>query len=131
MTSEWKEEPMTKDTATIAPRTNIKASFGEKLKFYRKERRLSQAELAQTLGITVKHLSAIERGVNFVSAPLLEKLGAFFEIPVFLFFITGEEPPPPDIHPETLDRIITAHLLQTIEEIRTDIRRERPPAQVR
>jgi transcriptional regulator with XRE-family HTH domain len=100
----------------------LKSSFGEKLKFYRKERKLSQDDLSKKVGITVKHLSAIERGLNFVSAELLEKLSRHLEIPIFLFFITDKDYFIHDSHTDTIDRIITTHLIQTLEGIRSDIR---------
>jgi transcriptional regulator with XRE-family HTH domain len=80
---------------------DIKTSFGEKLKFYRTKRRLSQEVLSEKIGVTVKHLSAVERGVNFVSADLLEKLSNFFEIPIASFFTTDGEYFTRDIHTDT------------------------------
>jgi transcriptional regulator with XRE-family HTH domain len=100
---------------------DVKASFGENLKFFRKEKRLSQEELSEKVDISVKHLSAIERGLNFVSADLIEQLAMILEIPVFFFFVYDRK----IIHNDRLlgavDGIIEKHLMQTIEDIKTDI----------
>jgi transcriptional regulator with XRE-family HTH domain len=101
---------------------NIKISFGKNLKFYRKEKRLSQEKLSEKVDISVKHLSAIERGLTFVSAELLEKLSRSLEIPIFFFFIKDKEFVYNDTMLNTIDRIIEKHLIKTIEEIKFDIR---------
>jgi transcriptional regulator with XRE-family HTH domain len=101
---------------------DVKSSFGEKLKFYRKEKQLSQEQLSEKVDISVKHLSAIERGLTFVSSDLLEKLSISLEIPVFLFFIKDREIFYNDTSLNTIDRIVEKHLIKTIEEIKFDIR---------
>jgi transcriptional regulator with XRE-family HTH domain len=101
---------------------SIKSSFGENLKFYRKEKRLSQEQLSEKLDISIKHLSAIERGLTFVSAELLEKLSNSLEIPAFLFFLREKEIFYNDTMLHTIDKIIEKHLIKTIEDIKLDIR---------
>jgi transcriptional regulator with XRE-family HTH domain len=101
---------------------NVKSCFGENLKLYRKEKQLSQEKLSEKLDISVKHLSAIERGLTFVSAELLEKLAISLEIPVFCFFVKQNE----ILYNNgtmlnAVDRIIEKHLIKTIEEIKLDI----------
>lgn len=53
---------------------NIKKSFGEKVKRYRKQRGLTQEQLAEIIDISPRNLSRIEVGANFVTAETLEKL---------------------------------------------------------
>jgi transcriptional regulator with XRE-family HTH domain len=67
---------------------NVKGVFGKNLKYYRKEKKLSQEQLSENVGITVKHLSEIERGIVFASAGLMEKLAENLNIPIFAFFLT-------------------------------------------
>ena len=69
---------------------DVKSTFGKNLKLYRKAKRLSQGELSKKVDISVKHLSALERGLAFVSADLLEKLASSVEIPVFFFFVNDK-----------------------------------------
>jgi transcriptional regulator with XRE-family HTH domain len=67
---------------------NVKGIFGKNLKYYRKEKKLSQEQLSENVDITVKHLSEIERGIVFASAGLMEKLAENLDIPIFAFFLT-------------------------------------------
>jgi transcriptional regulator with XRE-family HTH domain len=106
----------------------IKSCFGKNLKSYRKERHFSQEELSEQVGISVKHLSAIERGLSFVSAELLDKFSLSLELPVFVFFIQDREFFYNDTMLDALDRIIEKHLLNTIKEIKSDIRQNNKPA---
>lgn len=50
--------------------------FGNNLKKYRKDSKMSQDQLAEKLEITPKHLSSLETGKTFVSAELLEKISS-------------------------------------------------------
>ncbi|MDR2491045.1 MAG: helix-turn-helix domain-containing protein [Spirochaetaceae bacterium] len=104
---------------------NVKSFFGENLKRYRREKKLSQEQLSEKAAISVKHLSAIERGLTFVSADLLEKLSKALEIPIFLFFINDTEIFYNDAMLNTLDRIIEKHLIKTIEDIKLDFRQHK------
>lgn len=91
------------------------------MKFFRKEKRLSQEELSEKVDISVKHLSAIERGLNFVSADLLEQLALSLEIPVFFFFVHDRKIIQNDRLLGAVDGIVEKHLLKTIEAIKADI----------
>jgi len=103
---------------------DIKAILGENLKFYRKAKHLSQDQLSEKVGISVKHLSSIERGLNFVSADLLEKFASSVEVPVFYFFVNKREFFYNDVMLNTIDSIIENKLIKTIEEIKSDIRQK-------
>jgi transcriptional regulator with XRE-family HTH domain len=107
----------------------VKSYFGENLKFYRKEKSLSQEQLSEILDISVKHLSAIERGLTFVSAELLEKLSVSLEIPIFLFFLNDRKFLfEGTVLVDVVDKIIEDRLLKVIEEIRLDIRQSKNKA---
>jgi transcriptional regulator with XRE-family HTH domain len=100
---------------------SVKSSFGRNLKLYRKEKQLSQEELSEKVDISVKHLSAIERGLTFVSADLLEKLSTCLEIPIFFFFINDKEIYYNGNQLDLIDKIIEENLLKTIEAIKSEI----------
>ena len=102
---------------------DIRAVFGENLKFYRKEKHLSQEQLSEKVDISVKHLSSIERGLNFVSADLLEKLASSIDVPVFYFFVNKREFFYNEVMLNTIDNIIEKQLIRVIEEIKSDIRK--------
>jgi len=101
----------------------IKNIFGENLKFYRKTKRLSQEQLSEKVNISVKHLSSIERGLNFVSADLLEKLALSVGVPVFHFFIEKREITYSDAMLDTIENIIEKQLIKSIEDIKFEMRK--------
>jgi transcriptional regulator with XRE-family HTH domain len=101
---------------------NIKAIFGENLKKHRKKMHLSQEQLSEKLHISVKHLSAIERGLTFVSAELLEKLSKYLNTPTHCFFRKETEVSNNAALFDSIDRKIEKHLIKAIEEIKRDIR---------
>ena len=104
---------------------NVKTYFGENLKFYRKERHLSQEQLSEKVDISVKHLSAMERGLTFVSSDLLEKLSQSLEVPVYLFFIKEAEIFYDDKILNSINSKIEKHLMKAIKEIKTDLRQNK------
>lgn len=104
---------------------NVRAIFGKNVKFYRKAKKLSQEQLSEKVDISVKHLSAIERGLTFVSADLLDKLAFIVDIPVYYFFVNEREVFCNDLMLNTIDRIIEKNLIKTIEEIKVDIRQNK------
>ncbi len=53
---------------------NIKQELGEKIKRLRKQRGLTQEQLAEMVDISPRNLSNIEVGVSFVKAETLEKI---------------------------------------------------------
>jgi transcriptional regulator with XRE-family HTH domain len=100
----------------------IKAIFGSNLKYYRKQRHLSQEQLAEKVDITPKHLSTIETGTTFVSAELLEKLTEHLTVSAAALFYTVEEKSTDDSILNTIDQIIEKELSKTTEVIKIQIR---------
>ena len=56
---------------------NIRKSLGLRIKEVRKNKKLTQTQLAEKIGIDYKHLSRIEVGSSYPSINTLEKI-AFF-----------------------------------------------------
>jgi transcriptional regulator with XRE-family HTH domain len=97
---------------------NVKNVFGTNLKLYRKEKKLSQEELAEKVEISTKHLSEIERGIVFASASLIDKLAETLDIPVFAFFLTGDSIYYDNIMLERIEKTIIQNIEQTMSSIR-------------
>jgi transcriptional regulator with XRE-family HTH domain len=55
-------------------------TIAERIRFLRQERKWTQAELAERLGIHQKQVSAYERGVNLPSTDILIKLAEVFDV---------------------------------------------------
>ncbi len=60
--------------------------IGQRIRFYRKAANLTQAEIAQKLGITFQQLQKYESGANRISAARLEQLSRLLSIPVHHFY---------------------------------------------
>jgi transcriptional regulator with XRE-family HTH domain len=103
---------------------DVKAVFGANLKFYRKQTKLSQEELAEKTEISVKHLSNIECGLTFVSADLLEKLSASLRVPVSTLFYTTGDPFGSDRLLEKFDTVVKNELAHAFEAIKTEVRKD-------
>jgi transcriptional regulator with XRE-family HTH domain len=97
---------------------NVKTVFGLNLKQYRKEKNLSQEQLAEKADISVKHLSEIERGIVFASAGLLKKLAESLEVPVFAFFLTGNSVYYDTVMLNRIEKTIIQSIGQTMQEIK-------------
>jgi transcriptional regulator with XRE-family HTH domain len=111
---------------------DVKLVFGGNLKYYRKIRRLSQEELSEKLDISSKHLSNIERGMNFASPALLGEIAQVLEVPLFLFFIQDQEiflnDPSikiflDDSMLKSVGRVIEKRLAKTAKELKAEVYR--------
>lgn len=60
--------------------SKIKILFGQKIKEYRKRKKLTQAQLAELVNVDNKHISCIESGKNFPSAELIERIATSLQI---------------------------------------------------
>lgn len=66
-------------------------SMKNRLRILRAERRWSQAELAERLGISRQTINAIEKGKFDPSLPLAFKMANLFEISIEEIFVPTEE----------------------------------------
>jgi len=65
---------------------NIKELLGKRLKAIREAHNLTQENLAEKLNMSSMSLSKVERGLNFISPNLLEKLCKFYNVEPDYFF---------------------------------------------
>ena len=70
---------------------NDKKFLGQKIKFYRKLRSLTQAELAEKIGISEKHLSKVETGLHYPSISAFWDICEILTIPLSEFGINIDE----------------------------------------
>jgi transcriptional regulator with XRE-family HTH domain len=65
---------------------SLRRQFSTRLKSIRLERKLTQEQFAELVGISVDFLSLIERGINAPSFEVLEGMGRRLKIPVRSLF---------------------------------------------
>jgi transcriptional regulator with XRE-family HTH domain len=70
-------------------RQRLRQQFGARLHALRLERRLTQEQFAELLGISVDFLSLIERGINAPSFEKLEQIADRLDVPVLELFRFG------------------------------------------
>jgi transcriptional regulator with XRE-family HTH domain len=100
---------------------NVKDVFGKNLKYYRKEKKLSQEQLSEKVDITVKHLSEIERGIVFASSSLIEKLAENLNIPIFAFFLTDNSIYYDNVMLDRIEEAIIQNIECTMDNIKKGI----------
>ena len=66
---------------------NLKAQFGRRLKYLRKQADLTQEQLADKTDLTIESISNIERGLFGPKFDNLEKIAAVIEVEVKELFI--------------------------------------------
>jgi transcriptional regulator with XRE-family HTH domain len=93
--------------------------FGGNIKRYRHDRKLSQADLAEKLDISVNFLCNIENGNRWISPKTLVKFASALNIEPYELFKSSEALPPdmPLILNKCFDEAVVA-VTQTLNQIR-------------
>lgn len=66
---------------------DIKKTVGKRVQEFRKQKGLTQEQLAETIGIDTISLSKIETGRNYPTAENISKIAEALEVNVYEFFI--------------------------------------------
>ena len=61
---------------------NYKAEMGKRIKMKRRELKLTQEGLSEILGVSVKHMSEVERGIAGLSIENLISLSSVFDVSI-------------------------------------------------
>jgi len=72
---------------------SLKERFGQRLRDIRQERRMTQEQFAELLGISVDFLSLIERGNSAPSFEMIDVFSAQLGIPVTALFTFADDLP--------------------------------------
>lgn len=70
----------------MASQGNEDRFIGEKLRFARKKRGITQTQLAMALGLSAQQIQKFEKGVNRISAKTLFRASHVCELPIEWFF---------------------------------------------
>lgn len=71
--------------------SRIDRLVGQRLRWRRKELRLTQEQLGERLGLTFQQVQKYEKGVNRISAGRLYELATALDVPVVYFYEGAEE----------------------------------------
>jgi len=71
--------------------STLRQRFGKRLRYIRRDKDLTQEQLAEAVGISVEFLSNLERGVNAPSFETIEKLASVLKVRVQAFFEFPDE----------------------------------------
>ncbi len=69
----------------------LREQFGRRLLFIRQQRRLTQEQFAELVGISVDFLSLIERGINAPSFETLDQMASRLKLSVSYLFTFDED----------------------------------------
>ena len=64
----------------------LRKDFGNRLRALRSERKLTQEQFAEFVGISVDFLSLIERGINAPSFETIERMAKKLRLPIMALF---------------------------------------------
>ena len=67
--------------------SSIVSIFGSNVKTYRKRLKMTQEQLAEKTGITVKYISNIECSISFPSAPVIVAIAKALGVPEYKLFM--------------------------------------------
>jgi transcriptional regulator with XRE-family HTH domain len=91
--------------------------LGQAIAEIRRERRLTQRDVAERVGLTVNYISLIENGERQLSLDALNRLAEVFKVPAELVAFLGSEPTEAEgIHPDLAELVV-----ETKETIRAAI----------
>lgn len=71
--------------------TELLSFFSKRIRLFRKKIGITQEQAAETLGITAKHISELERGITAPSLDLLVRIASFYGVPPSELLLTEPE----------------------------------------
>jgi transcriptional regulator with XRE-family HTH domain len=69
--------------------------IGDRLRSLRIEKKFSQGEIEKRTGLLRCYISRVENGHTVPNVETLEKMARALEVPLYVLFYDGEEPPAP------------------------------------
>jgi len=96
---------------------DLRTIFGKKVRFYRQQRQLSQAALAERASISITFLSKIERGLKYPTSDTLSAIANGLGVEVYELFRHDHSPAE---HRNLFERFkidITQNVMKTLETV--------------
>lgn len=70
---------------------DLRIIFGENIKFYRKQKGLSQQQFSEQCKIVPNYVSEIENGKKFPSSELIEKIASVLTVAPYVLFMDSKD----------------------------------------
>ena len=95
----------------------ISTLFSENIRRIRKEKSLTQEQLAEQAGISTRHLSDIERADSFPSPEVIEQIAKVLEIPSYSLFIPLEQSRIEIIYTHKIKKLLETEISKTLKYV--------------
>jgi transcriptional regulator with XRE-family HTH domain len=95
----------------------LRAVLGRGIRFYRKQRRLSQADLAERANISITFLSKIERGIKFPTSDSLSGIANGLGVEVYELFRRDDSPVEQNCLFERFKKDITRNVQDALDAV--------------
>ena len=95
----------------------LRSILGKGIRFYRQQRQLSQAALAEKAGISITFLSNIERGIKYPTSDTLSALANGLGVEVYELFRHDHSPARNHVLFERFKIDITTKVNETLEAV--------------
>jgi len=95
----------------------LRSILGKGIRFFRQQRQLSQAVLAEKAGISITFLSNIERGVKYPTSDTLSAIANGLGVEVFELFRHDHSPAEYRVLFERFKIDITKNVMETLESV--------------
>ena len=95
----------------------LRGILGKGIRFYRQQRQLSQAALAEKAEISITFLSNIERGIKYPTSDTLSAIANGLEVEVFELYRHDHSPAERRRLFERFKTDITQNVLKTLEAV--------------
>jgi transcriptional regulator with XRE-family HTH domain len=96
---------------------DVKVLLGKRVQFYRKQRQLSQAALAEKAEISITFLSKIERGLKYPTSDTISGIANGLGVEVYELFQQAETSTEHRNQLERFQNDITQNVLKTLEAV--------------
>ena len=96
---------------------------GQNIRICRLQKRLSQTQLGERVGVTFQQIQKYEKGVNRVGASRLNQIAGVLDVPISTLFegaATAAKNPPGQPPLNLLAKPLSLRLLQCFDEIKND-----------
>jgi transcriptional regulator with XRE-family HTH domain len=96
---------------------DLRTLLGKRIQFFRKQRQLSQAALAEKADISITFLSKIERGLKYPTSETLSGIANGLGVEPWELFRQAETPPEHHNLPERFKIDITQNVLKALDSV--------------